>query len=112
MTDVRPADPASDEARRQRFRTAAKIGVRIQLALYVLLFVYIGWHSNPKGDGMEWVAVMPATILLFLGAVPAFVLTRADRLPGLAATLAIIGVAMNVAFFLEIAREFSESGAR
>jgi hypothetical protein len=112
MTEAQQSDPASDETPRQRFRTAANVGIRIQLLIYVFLYVYIGWHFNPKGDGMEWVAVMPATILLFLGAVPAFVLCRADRLPGLAAALAIIGVAMNVAFFLEVAREFAESAAR
>jgi hypothetical protein len=105
MTGTNPPGPSDVDLQARRFRTAALIGIAIQLMIYVYLYVYIGRHANPLGDGMEWVAIVPATIVLGLGAIPALALCLIRRLSWLAAVLAAIGVAMNVALFLEIARE-------
>jgi hypothetical protein len=102
----------SDERRVRRYRIAINIGIAIQVLLYLYLYVYIYQHSNPMGDGMEWVAIMPASFLLGVGAAPAYALSKRRRWLPLAIPLAAFGVVINVAFFLEIAREFAESAAR
>jgi len=40
------------------------------------LFVTIARHANPKGDGMEFAATMPATLILLLTIAPALSLRR------------------------------------
>jgi hypothetical protein len=98
-----------DERRVRLYRIAIKIGVWVQVLLYLYLYVYIYQHSNPMGDGMEWVAIMPASFLLGVGAAPAYALGKRGRWLPFAVVLAAFGVIINVAFFLEIAREFAES---
>jgi hypothetical protein len=110
MSGTGQPDRGGDARRTRRFRIAINLGIAAQVLLYLYLFVYIGRHANPMGDGMEWVAVMPATVLLGIGAVPALSLSLSNRLLPIAALLAFAGVVINVAYFLEIAREFAESG--
>jgi hypothetical protein len=98
-----------DERRVRLYRIAIKIGAWVQVLLYLYLYVYIYQHSNPMGDGMEWVAIMPASFLLGVGAAPAYALGKRGRWLPFAVVLAAFGVIINVAFFLEIAREFAES---
>ena len=50
------------------------------MLIYIYLFVYIGRHANPTGDGMEWVALAPGAVALAVGALPAWLLTVRDRL--------------------------------
>jgi hypothetical protein len=75
------------------------------------LFVYIGEHSNPKGDGMEWVAIVPGGAVLAVGALPAWVLRERERWLPVALIAACAGILLNLAFLYEIAREFAESAA-
>ncbi len=82
-----------------------------QIAFWLYLWVYIGARANPKGDGMEWVAIAPATLILGAFVLPALIFAWKRQSLLVAALLAIVGAGLNVAFFLEIAREFSESGA-
>jgi hypothetical protein len=103
---VRP--DAGHDTRARRLRGAIYVAVAVQILLYLYLYIYIFQHSNPRGDGMEWVAVMPATFVLALGVGPALGL-RNRRWLALGVLLAIVGVLLNIAFFLEIAREFAES---
>jgi hypothetical protein len=109
MTDTGQPGLTDDERRVRRLRTAAHIGVAIQVLIYISLYVYIGWHSNPKGDGMEWAAIVPATFVLGLGVVPALALCLINWMLRLAVVLTVIGVAMNLALFAEIVREFAQS---
>jgi hypothetical protein len=112
MSGIGQPDRNSDERRTRRYRMAIKIGITIQILIYLYLYVYIYQHSNPMGDGMEWVAVMPASFFLAVGAAPAHALSKRGRWLPFAVLLAAIGVIINVAFFFEIAREFAESAAR
>jgi hypothetical protein len=112
MSEIGQPDQNADARRTRRFRIAINAGIWVQVLLYLYLFVYIGRHSNPMGDGMEWVAVMPATFLLGIGIAPALALSKGNRFLPIAVLLAFAGVMINVAFFLEIAREFAESAAR
>jgi hypothetical protein len=49
---------------RQSVRIAVLIIGGLQVGFWLYLFFYIAEHSNPKGDGMEWVAMAPATGVL------------------------------------------------
>ena len=49
---------------RQSVRIAVLIIGGLQVGFWLYLFFYIAQHSNPKGDGMEWVAMTPATGVL------------------------------------------------
>jgi hypothetical protein len=104
MSDSKPVD-AAEEARAGRLRGAIKIGVAIQVLIYIYLYVYTYQHSNPMGDGMEWVAVAPATFVLAIGALPALALRSNPRLLAVGVLLAFAGVVLNAAFFLEVVRE-------
>ena len=88
-------------------RTALIIGA-VQVAFWAWLFFYIAQHSNPKGDGMEWVAMGPATAILVMFVWPALQFSRKNELLLLSLLLASLAAFMNVALFVEIAREFAE----
>ena len=74
------------------------------------LIVYIARNANPMGDGMEWVAVIPALFLAGLSAAPALLLSIINRLLVPGALWAIAGAVVNLAFYTEITREFSHAG--
>ena len=59
------------------------------------------------GDGMEWVALAPALLIVAMSAAPALILAAIDRLLIFAALLAIGGALLNFAFYSEITTEFS-----
>ncbi len=82
-----------------------------QVAFWLYFWVYIGAHANPKGDGMEWVAIAPATLILGVFVLPALMFAWRRQSLLVAALIAVVGAGLNVAFFLEIAREFAESAA-
>jgi hypothetical protein len=70
------------------------------------LTVFLFNHSDPKGDGMEMVAVGATFMLIFLPlSLPAFILAKDGRLLVLAAVLAGIAAVADFAFWLEILDE-------
>jgi len=112
MTEIKAADGGADRSRATLLRTLILVGVGVQVLIWLYLFVFIAQHANPKGDGMEWVAVVPATLVLAVGAVPALVLLVNRRWLALGVLFAAVGIILNAGFFIEIAREFAESAAR
>lgn len=87
-----------------RLRVVIDLATAAQVLLWVCLIAYIAWHTNPRGDGMEWVAVAPATILVFLGVAPARGFRGRRRpLPGV--VIACLGFILGIAYFAEIVRE-------
>jgi len=91
-------------------RPAPFIVSAAQALLPLGLIVLIARHANPMGDGMEWVAMVPALFLAGLSAAPALLLSVSNRLLVPGALWAIAGAAVNFAFYTEIAREFSHAG--
>jgi hypothetical protein len=81
-----------------------------QALLPVGLIVYIARHANPMGDGMEWVALVPALLLAGLFAAPALLASVINRLLVPGALWAVAGAVLSLAFYAEIAREFSHAG--
>ena len=79
MSDSIPPLPGAD-SRTRLWSGAIILAVAVQALIYLYLYVYIFQRSNPMGDGMEWVAVMPATFVLAAGAGPALAL-RSSRRP-------------------------------
>jgi hypothetical protein len=112
MSEVKYPESAAAESPRTRWMRVVTYGlVALQGLLLIYLFVYIGQHSNPMGDGMEWVAVVPAIFLTAIGTLPALAVSASKRLMPAAVLLACVGVLLNGAFFLEVAREFAESAS-
>ncbi len=106
MSGIEQAN-GSEERRAKRLRLAVHVGIAAQVLIYVYLYVYIYQHANPMGDGMEWVAVVPATFILAVGLIPTVALRLNRRLLPAAAIVAFVGVVINAAFLLEIVREMN-----
>ncbi len=103
---------ACDGPKFKALRAVVLIAAGLQVLFWLYFFFYIGQHSNPKGDGMEWVAVMPATLILAIFVVPALQFGTKNRMLLAGLLLAAAGALLNIAFFAEIAREFAESGVQ
>lgn len=112
MSEIKQPGHTISEQRAKPLRVAIYICVALQVLLWLGLFFYIAQHSNPKGDGMEWVAIMPASLILVIGVAPALAFRREGRLLPVGVLLACVGVVLNIALFLEIVREFAETAAR
>ncbi len=96
------------EARRaRRLQRLIGGGIGLQALIYLYLYVFMYQHANPMGDGMEWVAVLPATAVLAYGTIPAILLCFSRRLLPAGVMVAVVGVVMNAAFLLEIVRELT-----
>jgi hypothetical protein len=93
----------------QSVRIAVLIIGGLQVGFWLYLFFYIAQHSNPKGDSMEWVAMVPATGVLVALVWPALQSGAKNELLFLALLLTFTAGLINLAFFAEIAREFAES---
>ena len=88
-----------------RLRWLAWIFAGLQLLVWLYLAFYIGQHANPKGGGMEWVAMSPATMILVATIIAVWRLARSKtgtRLKA-AAGVAALGVGFNILLFLEVA---------
>lgn len=104
MSDANLQNGSDDGGLAARLRVVIDFATAAQVALWIGLIAYIARHTNPRGDGMEWVAVAPATILLFLGVAPARGFRGRRRpLPGV--LIACLGVILGIAYFAEIVRE-------
>ena len=112
MSEVNKAATGGDQGRAQWLRAVIYVCVAAQVLLWLGLIVTIARHTNPKGDGMEWVAMAPASIILALGIGPALAFRRERGLLWLGALLAFAGLIAGGALFLEILREFAEAAAR
>jgi hypothetical protein len=90
-------------------RATTFVAAALQALLPAGLIATIAHNANPLGDGMEWVAVVPAIFIACLFAAPALILSAINRLLVVGVLIAIAGALVNLAFYLEIAREFSGS---
>ncbi len=92
-------------------RAGVFIVAAAQALLPIGLIIYIVRHANPMGDGMEWVVVVPALFIAAIFVAPALILSAINRLLIIGALVAGVGVLVSLAFYLEIASEFSGRGA-
>jgi hypothetical protein len=83
-----------------------------QMLFIVVLTVFIIRHMNPLGDGMEFVAVSAAIMLLEIPfTVPAFILAVRGRALGIAAALAGFATFAYVIFWIQVYAEMTAKGA-
>ena len=77
-----------------------------QMMFIVFLTVFIIRHMNPMGDGMEFVAVSAAIMLLEIPfTVPAFILAVRGKALGVAAALAGFATFAYVIFWIQVYAE-------
>lgn len=90
----------------RRLRSSVLIAVTAHCLFVIFLTVFLFNHANPKGDGMEMVAVGAAFMFIFLLlSLPAFVLAKDNRALIIAAILAGLASFAYFAFWLEILDE-------
>ena len=90
----------------RRLRSSVLFAVTAHCLFLIFLTVFLFNHANPKGDGMEMVAVGAAFMFIFLPlSLPAFVLAKEGRALVVAAILAGLASFAYFAFWLEILDE-------
>ncbi len=74
---------------------------------------YIGSHANPRGDGMEWLAEVPMTLVLLALVLPALIVGFAGWWSARAAKLAagFAAAALDFVLWTELLREFTQKTA-
>jgi hypothetical protein len=108
MTEPRPEVPSPN-----RFlRIGLVVLTAAQMMFIVFLTVFIIRHMNPKGDGMEFVAVSAAIMLLEIPfTIPAFILAVKGRALGVAACLAGFATFAYVIFWVQVYAEITAKTA-
>jgi hypothetical protein len=88
------------------FRKGA-IGIgSAELVFWAYTFWYTYRHSNPHGDGMEWVAIMPLGVIAFGLAWPGLALALAERTL-LAVALVSAAAVADALLWWQIVRDFT-----
>ncbi len=82
----------------------------VQTAFWIYTWYYIIGHANPKGDGMELIAVVPLTFIFLIFVLPAFFMGLAGRAFRTALILLLVGFAANFFLWTEILSEFAAHG--
>jgi hypothetical protein len=89
-------------------RIALLVLTAAQMMFIVFLTVFIIRHMNPQGDGMEFVAVSAAIMLLEIPfTIPAFVLAFRGKALGVAACLAGFATFAYVIFWIQVYAEMT-----
>ena len=89
-----------------RLRASVLFAAAVHCLFLIFLTAFLFNHANPKGDGMEMVAVGAAFMFIFLPlSLPSFVLAKEGRALVVAATLAGLASFAYFAFWLEILDE-------
>ena len=96
----------------RRLRTSVLFAVAAESLFIVFLTVFLFNHADPKGDGMEMVAVGAAMMFIFFPfSLPAFALAKEGRLLVLAACLAGLAAILSFLFWLQILDELGIQSA-
>jgi hypothetical protein len=78
---------------------------------WLYTFYYINHRTNPLGDGLEWMAEVPLTIIVLAGVVPAVLLAIAGfwfRIAAMAAAaFACAALIADVVIWIELLGEFA-----
>jgi hypothetical protein len=90
----------------RRLRASILFAVATESLFIVFLTVFLFNHANPKGDGMEMVAVGAAMMLIFFPlSLPAFALAKQGRYLIVAAALSGLAAILFFLFWLQILDE-------
>ena len=83
-----------------------------QTAYWLYTFRLIAVNSNPMGDGLEFVAIVPFGFIFIVLLAPALLLGWMGRFLAFGAALAIVALILNVLLSFEITSELAGDGAR
>ena len=108
MPDAKQETPAPNAA----LRIVLLLLTAAQMIFIVFLTVFIIDHMNPQGDGMEFVAVSTAIMLLEIPfTIPAFILAVRGKALGVAACLAGFATFAYVIFWIQVYAEVTAKAA-
>ena len=86
------------------FRLAAACALT---AFWIYTFYAIAAQADPAGDGMEWVAAFPMTLIFLLLTLPALIIGLFGRALIFGALVAIASILVNQWVWQEILAEFA-----
>lgn len=93
-------------------RTTLLLLTGAQMMFIVVLTAFIIRHMNPLGDGMEFVVVSAAIMLLEIPfTIPAFILALKGKALGVAACLAGFATFAYVIFWIQVYAEMTAKSA-
>jgi hypothetical protein len=92
---------------REHVRLAAMAMAAAEIVFWLYAFSYISRHANPLGDGMEWAAMMPLTIIALCLAFPALVLSPFLRAAWIAGGLALAAAIADLIVWTQVLGEFA-----
>ena len=109
MTD--PLDPSTETGQSARWTVLALAGAQTLFWIYTIYYVIS--HADPKGDGFQFVAIMPMSFIFILLVLPALMMGLNRReTPRVPAILCLLGIAANFIVWGQILSEFAQSAAR
>ena len=92
---------------REHVRLVAMAAAIADIVFWLYAFFYISRHANPLGDGMEWAAMVPLTIITLCLAFPALVLSPFVRAAWIAAGLALAAAIADIVVWTQILGELA-----
>jgi len=109
--------PKAEASRRQRVSLHRRLRVALRsfvlsagsaLTLFwIYTFYAIAAQANPKGDGMEWMAAFPMTLIFMLLTLPALIIGLFGRALIFGALVATASAFVNLWIWQEILAEFA-----
>lgn len=114
-TDETPATggppPRQRPPLRNRLRTALRSVILLVAGACTLFWLYtfhaIGAQASPQGDGMEWMAAFPMTLIFLLLTLPALIVGLFGRALIFGALVATASALVNLWVWQEILAEFA-----
>ena len=89
-------------------RVAALVGAAAEVVFWLYAFFYISRHANPLGQGLEWTAMAPLTIVALCLAFPALVLSPFRRAAWISAGLVLAAAIADAVIWTQILSELAE----
>jgi hypothetical protein len=89
-------------------RMAALVAAAAEIVFWLYAFFYISRHANAVGDGLEWAAMVPLTIVALCLAFPALVLSPFRRAAWISAGLVFAAAIADIVIWTQILNEFTE----
>jgi hypothetical protein len=92
---------------RDHVRRAAMALAAAEIVFWLYAFFYISRHANPLGDGLEWAAMVPLTIIALCLAFPALVLSPFRRAAWIATGFALAAAIADIIIWTQVLGEFT-----
>jgi hypothetical protein len=93
--------------KRDHVRLAAMALAAAEIVFWLYAFFYISRHASPGGDGLEWAAMLPLTLIWLCLAFPALVLSPFARAAWIAAGLATAAAVADLVIWTQVLGEFA-----